>query len=432
MMKSLVRRGGNLRGAAGVVQKLEVLRTSLRFAAHEERADFQRLLRQCDEVRDEARRQSRGLVGSEPKLEPLRPAPAQNESAESTLRAALEDESFVFEGILGDSKALLECMSIAFRAAPTDLPVLIQGESGTGKELVARVVHANGERSDKPFVSVNCGAIPADLLESELFGHTKGAFSGATSDRSGKFEAADNGTIFLDEVGELPLQGQVKLLRALQAKEIQRVGSDEAIEVDTRVVAATNRDLFEMVQRGEFREDLYYRLGVIELTLPALRDRRDEIPVLLDHFIGQAAEKLNRAAIQMTPRLNAFLLGYDYPGNIRELQNIVHRIACLADGVADLNHLPARLRAGASDPTFGELPDANSTNSLVDVKKAASDAAERAYLRSHLATANGNVTALAKALGLNRTHLQTLLKKHGLRSKEFKPSGKGLAPGRPG
>jgi transcriptional regulator with GAF, ATPase, and Fis domain len=341
--------------------------------------------------------------------------------APSTLqrRQALIERSFVFEGVFGDSPRLLEALEIAERAAPTPLPVLIEGESGTGKELMAKVIHSNGGRSEGPFVSVNCGAIPENLIESELFGHKKGAFTGAASDRRGRFESANGGTIFLDEIGELPLQGQVKLLRVLQSQEIQRVGSDEPIGVDTRVVAATNRNLFEMSRKGEFREDLFYRLGVIHVSVPALRERRDEIPLLIDYFCGEAAEQLQRQPVRITGRLRQFLMTYDYPGNIRELRNIIYRITCLADDIADLRHLPDGVRplglAAVSD-----VEQSETSMSLTEVKRIASDDAERNYLEQGLREVDGRVTALAKRTGMNRSYLQTLLKKHGLSSKAFR------------
>jgi transcriptional regulator with GAF, ATPase, and Fis domain len=288
---------------------------------------------------------------------------------------------------------------------------------------MAKVVHANGRRANKAFISVNCGAIPENLIESELFGHKKGAFTGASSDRKGKFESADGGTIFLDEVGELPLQGQVKLLRVLQSNEIQRVGSDHPIMVDARIVAATNRNLLEMAREGKFREDLYYRLGVIHVCVPALRERTDEIPLLIDYFIDEAAENLKRKPIRLSPRLRTFLLGYSYPGNIRELRNIVFRISCLADAVADTPHLPESIRpAGADGSSLGNGTASAISTSLVDAKKAASDEAEKQYLILGLQEVKGTVSELAKRVGMNRSHLQTLLKKHGIRSKDFRAS----------
>jgi transcriptional regulator with GAF, ATPase, and Fis domain len=330
----------------------------------------------------------------------------------------LIDRSFFFDGVFGESAKLLETVEIAEKAAPTDLPVLIDGESGTGKELLAKVIHANSKRSEGPFVSVNCGAIPDNLLESELFGHKRGAFTGATGDRKGKFESANSGTIFLDEIGELPLQGQVKLLRVLQSQEIQRVGSDQAIAVDTRIVAATNQDLYSMSRDGRYREDLFYRLGVIHVTLPPLRDRRDEIALLIDYFSDEAAERLQRPPWKMSSRLRTFLLNYSYPGNIRELRNIIFRIACLADSIGDLEHLPGNIRPqfAADKAAHGDAGQMT----LGEAKKAASDQAEKLFLEKGLQEVGGRVAELARRIDMNRSHLQTLLKKHGIRSKEFR------------
>ena len=335
-------------------------------------------------------------------------------------RKALLERSFVFEGVFGDSPKLLDALEIAEKAAPTDLPVLIDGESGTGKELMAKVIHANGSRADKPYISVNCGAIPDNLLESELFGHKRGAFTGASADRSGKFEAADTGTIFLDEIGELPLPGQVKLLRVLQSSEIQRVGSDSAIVVDTRIVAATNKNLQQMCREGTFREDLYYRLGVIQVTLPPLRERKDEIPLLIEYFGDEAAEKLRRRPVKLSRRLRTYLLNYAYPGNIRELRNIIFRISCLASDTADFEHLPESIRPDVPElkPEGGDQE--GQQLSLADTKKAASDAAERQFLERGLQEQGGKVSELARQLDMNRSHLQTLLKKHGLSSKNYR------------
>jgi transcriptional regulator with GAF, ATPase, and Fis domain len=289
---------------------------------------------------------------------------------------------------------------------------------------MAKVIHANGTRADKPYVSVNCGAIPDSLLESELFGHKKGAFTGAANDRKGKFESAHKGTIFLDEIGELPLQGQVKLLRVLQSHEIQRVGSDETISVDARIVAATNKNLRRLIEKGEFREDLFYRLSVIHVTLPPLRERQDEIPMLIAYFGDEAAEALKRRPLALTPRLRDFLLHYAYPGNIRELRNLMYRISCLAGDMADIGHLPEDIRPAAR--STGKKEDAAiaaATMSLADAKRIASDEAERACLERGLHEVGGTVTELARRWDMNRSHLQILLKKHGLHSKDFRHPG---------
>jgi transcriptional regulator with GAF, ATPase, and Fis domain len=347
--------------------------------------------------------------------------PARVELSRGARREALLARSFIFEGTFGDNPQLLESLEIAEKAAPTDLPVLIDGESGTGKELMAKVIHANGSRADKPFISVNCGAIPENLLESELFGHRKGAFTGASGDRKGKFESAHMGTIFLDEIGELPLAGQVKLLRVLEAHEIQRVGSDETIAVDTRIVAATNRNLRRLSEEGKFREDLFYRLSVIHITLPPLRERRDEIPLLLAYFSDEAAGILKRRPVRLTPRLRDFLLCYAYPGNIRELRNVMYRISCLAGDTADIEHLPVDVRPSSASPAAATAASVvPNLMSLGDAKRAASDEAEKVFLERGLQEVGGTVAELARRVDMNRSHLQMLLKKHGLHSKDFR------------
>jgi transcriptional regulator with PAS, ATPase and Fis domain len=402
----------------GLIEKIEILRSTLRWASKLERPQIQKLLTQCNALRDEVMQISR----KERFVTATTSGQRTRRQSEAQRRKGLLDRSFVFEGVFGESPKLLDALEIAEKAAPTDLPVLIDGESGTGKELMAKVIHANGSRAEKPYISVNCGAIPDSLLESELFGHKRGAFTGASSDRSGKFEAANRGTIFLDEIGELPLQGQVKLLRVLQSNEIQRVGSDQVIEVDTRIVAATNKNLLKMCQEGSFREDLYYRLGVIQVTLPALRERKDEIPLLIDYFGDEAAEKLARPPVKLSRRLRTFLMGYPYPGNIRELRNIIYRLACLAGDTADFEHLPEMIRPNTEEARREEADEESPQMSLADAKKTASDAAERRYLERGLQQLGGKVSELARQLDMNRSHLQTLLKKHGLRSKEYRAS----------
>lgn len=411
----------------GLLERIEILRSTLRWASRLDQPEIQRLLKQCNELRDEVMtlsRKERFVQASLTEDLSSRETPSEQQP-EGVLtvpqrRQALIDRSFKFDGVFGENSSLLETLEIAERSARTDLPVLIEGESGTGKELLAKVVHTNSARTEQPFISVNCGAIPENLLESELFGHKKGAFTGATSDRKGKFESANRGTIFLDEIGELPLAGQVKLLRVLQSQEIQRVGSDEAIRVDTRIVAATNRNLLKMSQEGQFREDLFYRLGVIHVTVPPLRERRDEIALLIDYFCDEAAEKLQRRPIKMTTALRDFLQTYSYPGNIRELRNLILRISCLADATADLKHLPAEIRPGGSLALRDIVGGPEDQASLSEAKKAASAEAERRFLEQGLQEVCGRVTELAKRTGMNRSHLQTLLKKHGLRSKDFR------------
>jgi transcriptional regulator with GAF, ATPase, and Fis domain len=399
---------------AALLEKIEILRSTLRWSSRMERPEIEKLLRQASVLRDDVMQLShRERFVQAAVAEPQRLAGSPRER-----REALLARSFIFEGTFGDNPKLLEALEIAEKAAPTDLPVLVDGESGTGKELMAKVIHANGARADRPYISVNCGAIPDNLLESELFGHKKGAFTGASNDRKGKFESAHTGTIFLDEIGELPLAGQVKLLRVLEAHEIQRVGSDEPIAVDTRIVAATNRNLRRMSEEGRFREDLFYRLSVIHLTLPPLRERRDEIALLLAYFGDEAAAALKRQPVKMTLRLREFLRTYDYPGNIRELRNLIYRIVCLAPETADIEHLPVDIRPGNSTSMLSGM--VASAVSLSDAKRTASDEAERAFLERGLHEVGGTVAELARRFEMNRSHVQMLLKKHGLHSKDFR------------
>ena len=410
---------------AGLIEKIEILRSALRWASKLDRPDIEKLLRQAGALRDEVMQ----LSHKERFVNAAAAEPTRSDLSRGQRRKALIERSFIFEGAFGDNPKLLEALETAEKAAPTGLPVLIDGESGTGKELMAKVIHANGDRANRPFVSVNCGAIPENLLESELFGHCKGAFTGAVSDRKGKFESAHTGTIFLDEIGELPLPGQVKLLRVLEAHEIQRVGSDQPIRVDTRVVAATNRNLRKLSEEGRFREDLFYRLGVIHVTLPPLRERKDEIPLLFEFFGDEAAEVLKRRPIEMTRRLRAFLLNYAYPGNIRELRNILYRLSCLAGQTADFEHLPADIRPAAqaklaSDPASRDEEPSLSGDALSEAKRAASDLAEREFLERGLQEVGGVVVELAKRCNMNRSHLQVLLKKHGISSKEFRAASR--------
>lgn len=408
---------------AGALEKLEIFRSTLRWANKLERPEIQKLLHQSNNLRDEILQLSHRERFVEASVKQAK----TKVGSDAERRQALIDRSFVFDGIFGENPKLLEALEVAEKAAPTDLPVLVDGESGTGKELMAKVVHANGSRAEQAYISVNCGAIPENLLESELFGHKKGAFTGATGDRKGKFESADGGTIFLDEIGELPLTSQVKLLRVLQSNEIQRVGSDQLIKVDARVVAATNKDLRKLSQEGSFREDLFYRLNVIHVTLPPLRERLDEIPLLCDYFSVEAAERMRRPTIKLSRKLNHFLMHYHYPGNIRELSNIIYRISCLADDIADMEHLPEAIRPQTSTATkaktgFSEDAISLGEGSLSDYKKAASDHAEKHFLEEGLREVEGKVAELARRLDMNRSHLQTVLKKHGIQSKSFRKS----------
>ncbi|ASD64105.1 sigma-54-dependent transcriptional regulator [Bdellovibrio bacteriovorus] len=245
-------------------------------------------------------------------------------------------KEYSFQNMVGNSPAMHAIYDMVKRVSQTPTNVLITGESGTGKEVVAKAIHYNGPLKDRPFVTVNCGAIPENLMESEMFGHKKGSFTGAVADKAGLFEVADGGTLFLDEVGELPLTIQVKLLRAIQERVIRRVGATEDMKVDVRIIAATNRNLEEMVQKGGFRQDLFYRLNVINIKTPGLRDRRDDIPLLANHFLKKYNERLNKNIGAISADAMEILKKYDYPGNVRELENMIERTVALEGGATIL------------------------------------------------------------------------------------------------
>jgi DNA-binding NtrC family response regulator len=325
----------------------------------------------------------------------------------SQLRETLE-QRFGFENIIGRSGALTAVLDIAARAARSASTVLIEGETGTGKELLARAIHVASPRKEGPFVTINCGAIPKDLLESELFGYRKGAFTGAVENKQGKVEAGDGGTLFLDEIGEMPLELQVKILRLLQEGEMQKIGAVDPVKVDVRVLAATNRNLRRMADEGEFREDLYYRLAVIPMTLPPLRERGEDVPELVRYFWRKTIEKLSRDDLILPDKLLPVFGGYHWPGNIRELQNVVERIAVLSRGpeVTEAD-LPDALRReqSAVDSLRFELPP----NSI------SLDAVERELIVRALQRFNGNQTKAAQYLGLTRKTLIYRMEKHGLR-----------------
>ncbi len=395
------------------LDRIENIRSGLRWTPHLDRDGIQKVFRQMNDLR-----QDMLILSSSERYNQKQKTSAPAISAKQRIQA-LADRNFVFKGVFGENPKISEILEIIEKTAKTDMPILIQGESGTGKELLSAIVHANSHRAERPFVTVNCGAIVPTLLESELFGHVRGAFTGAVKDRKGKFETADQGTIFLDEIAELPLESQVKLLRVLESGDIQRVGSDEMIRVNTRIVAATHRNLHKMMSEGKFREDLYYRLSVISLTLPPLRERRDEIGVLSDYLCKEAAEKLNRPEqIGLSPKLRNFLMDYAYPGNIRELKNIIYRISCLAEDTADISHLPDMIRPPSEQ--IPKKPIVMNCISLEHARKTASEAAERQFLEDQLRKTKGNVTVLAKQLDMNRSYLQTLLKKQGVKPSDFK------------
>jgi len=324
-----------------------------------------------------------------------------------SLRASL-DRKYGFENIIGHSKSLLTVLETAARAAQSESTILIHAETGTGKELLARAIHFNSRRRDKAFVTINCGAIPRDLLESELFGHVKGAFTGAISHKSGRVELADRGTLFLDEIGEMPGELQVKLLRLIQQGELEKIGAASPTRVDVRIIAATHRNLQAMIEDGTFREDLYYRLAVIPLILPPLRDRSEDIPELVQFFFTKERARQGRPELTLPPTLLPHFQDHRWPGNIRELENVIERIVVLARGdeiiISDLPDFLRRERPTAEMLQL-ELPEAGI--SLESVEK---DLIVRALKKF-----GGNQTHAARYLDISRKALIYRMEKHGLR-----------------
>jgi len=310
--------------------------------------------------------------------------------------------------IKGSHPVMEKILSVSRRVATADSTVLIMGESGTGKELIARFIHANSRRANQPFIAVNCGAIPADLLESEMFGHERGSFTGAVGARMGMFQLASGGTIFLDEIGEMTAPLQVKLLRVLQEREIRPVGSDRNVKVDVRVVAASNRDLAMEVEKGRFREDLFYRLQVIPILLPPLRERRSDIPVLVQHFLDKYNAKHDARACRIADDAMVHLWEYDWPGNVRELENLVERLVVLSeDGLVQVDHLPANIRSFISEK---KIPRPSLTEEGIDLNKAVEEFEHR-LIDEALRRTKGNKQAAARLLGLKRTTLVAKLRR---------------------
>jgi two-component system response regulator HydG len=309
--------------------------------------------------------------------------------------------------IIGRSRVMVELLETVALVAPTEATVLITGESGTGKELIASAIHLNSPRREQPFIQLNCAAITETLLESELFGHEKGAFTGADRRKEGRFRLANRGSIFLDEVSEMSVAMQAKLLRVLQEKEIQRVGGEEVLRVDVRVMAATNRDLKAEIKAGRFREDLYYRLNVVTLPVPALRERREDIPLLAQHFLDSFAEKNRKQIKGFTPQAMDRLVRYDWPGNVRELMNAIERgvILCRGDYVSEMDFplsvsdIPAPEQESAREELLADLP-------LEEV--------EKVTILQTLESAGGNKSETARRLGITRRTLHKKLKKYGV------------------
>ena len=305
------------------------------------------------------------------------------------------------KGLVYISEAMEGVMSRVTRAAESYATVLITGESGTGKELVARAIHKLSDRKEEPFVTVNCSAVPENLIESELFGHEKGAFTGADRLRIGRFEQAEGGTLFLDEIGEVPLQAQVKLLRVLQERSFERVGGNETISVDVRIITATNRNLGDEVEKGTFRQDLFYRLNVVGIELPPLRDRKSDIPVLVEYFIKLYAKNHAKTIYSLTPEALDCLIKYPFPGNVRELGNIIEQAVVLSRGdIVTIRDMPLRICTGEEKPR-GNLSLKEKVEEL-----------ERASLRKALRETGGNKSAAARSLGISERKIRYMLKKY--------------------
>jgi len=322
----------------------------------------------------------------------------------SVTNGAAEDYSH----LIGEHPLIQKITQLVRKVATTDATILIMGESGTGKELIARAVHALSTRVDRPFIPVNCGAIPAELLESEMFGHERGAFTGAIGQRAGMFQLANGGTIFLDEVGEMSATLQVKLLRVLQDREIRPVGADRVFKVDVRVLAASNKDLAAEVEEGNFREDLFYRLQVIPIVMPPLRERRSDIPLLTSHFLDKHNRKRSGRPARIVEEAMVHLWEYDWPGNVRELENLLERLVILSeDGVIGVEHLPPSIRSFISEkkiprPTLGEEG--------LDLNTAVEEFENR-LIEEALRRTKGNKQAAARLLGLKRTTLVAKLRR---------------------
>jgi two-component system response regulator PilR (NtrC family) len=326
-----------------------------------------------------------------------------------------------FQNMIGNSERMHQIFSLVERVSQSPTNVLITGESGTGKEVVAKAIHYNGPIKEKPFVTVNCGAIPENLMESEMFGHKKGSFTGAVSDKVGLFEAADGGTLFLDEVGELPLNIQVKLLRAIQERVIRKVGATEDQKVEVRIIAATNRNLKEMVGAGEFREDLFYRLNVINIDTPPLRERRDDIPLLAKHFLKKYSEKMNKNLNAISDDALAILTKYNYPGNVRELENIIERTVALEGGSSILpESLPPLVPTAGSkggDRRLASAHEIEITDDGVDLDKILGQI-EKELLIKAIHHADGVKKKAAKLLGITFRSMRYRVDKYGLGSSD--------------
>jgi two-component system, NtrC family, response regulator HydG len=323
------------------------------------------------------------------------------------------DERFGFEGVIGNSPQMHDVVMRLQRIAPTDATVLIQGETGTGKELVAKAIHQNSPRKKRPFVPLNCAALSEHILESELFGHIRGAFTDASSDRVGKFEYADGGTLFLDEVGDMPIPTQIKLLRVLESGEITRVGSNEPVKVNVRILSATNRELEKAIAAGTFREDLYHRLKVVTIVLPRLVDRRDDIPLLVEYFMKEHAKRHQKTIRGISTAARRQLLAFDWPGNVRQLRNVIESMVVVdIDEVLDVDDLPAELAPPASDA--GEDDVATGGDGLHQLVGKPMNEIEALFIDETLKATGGNREEAATMLGIGERTLYRKIKEYGL------------------
>ncbi len=330
------------------------------------------------------------------------------EEEKRALREELK-KTYNIHGIVGTSDAILNLIEVIKKVANTDTTVLITGESGTGKSMIAKAIHSLSPRRDKSFITINCAAIPESLLEAELFGYEKGAFTGAYTSKKGKFELANGGTIFLDEIGDMPLSLQAKILRVIQDKEIERLGSEKVIKVDVRIIAATNKDLEKLVKEGKFREDLYYRLNVVPIHVPPLRERKEDIPLLVEHFLEKFNKKYNKK-VKISPNAMAMLMEYDWPGNVRELENTIERLVIMNDGVIKTTDLPAHIRASKRIKT-----DIESLSNLPEKIRET----EKEKIIQALEKTGYVKSRAAKLLGYTLRQLDYRIKKYGIEVKKF-------------
>ncbi len=320
-------------------------------------------------------------------------------------------EKYGFDNIIGKSKRMMEIFSLIEKIAATDSTVIVNGESGTGKELAARAIHLLSRYQERPFVSINCGAVPDSLLESELFGHMRGSFTGAVADKKGMFEVAEGGVLFLDEVGEMSPMTQVKLLRALQDKKIRRVGGTEEIPVDIRIIAATNQDLKRKIEEGKFREDLFYRLNVLSLVMPPLRKRKEDLPLLVSHFIKKYCQEMGRKTKRIAPEVMNVFESYPWPGNVRELENVIERVVAIEEReIITRDSLPEELLAPHKKPdtTYLFEPGFSLNSHLDDIAKN--------YIKQARQAAGGKLRETASLLGISYRTLRYLIDKYGLKS----------------